>query len=206
MRPVATGTLALLEMAHDRGLEARETELGEMRVALREGTRHQVRRRRVAIGVREAGRRQIDRAIVALAREAIDRRTARIAKTEQLGDLVVGLARRVVTRPSDQPVDAGLRHEIQAGVTAGDDEDRGRQRDGAVLEKDRLDVAGQMVDRDNGLVSVAAAAFANETPTRSEPTRPGPCVTAIASMPFQSRVGIGQRRLDDAADVADVLA
>ena len=51
-----------------------------------------------------------------------------------------------------------------------------------------------------------ANAFAKATPTRSDPTSPGPWVTATASTSARSRAGLRERRLDDAADVAHVLA
>ena len=50
-----------------------------------------------------------------------------------------------------------------------------------------------------------ASAFANATPTRSDPTSPGPCVTATASICFDGDGGVGERRFEHAADVADVL-
>ena len=39
----------------------------------------------------------------------------------------------------------------------------------------------------SGRFSESASDFANETPTRSEPTRPGPCVTAMASRSLPDR-------------------
>ena len=76
---------------------------------------------------------------------AIDRRPARIAQPEQLRHLVVRLPRRIVARPAEQLVDAGLGDEVEAGVAARDDQHHRRQRQLAVREHQRLDVAGQMV-------------------------------------------------------------
>jgi hypothetical protein len=72
---------------------------------------------------------------------------------------------------------ATLVDEVEARVTARHDEDNCRQRHLAFLQDERFDVAGKM--------AAAAAAFAKATPTSSDPTRPGPWVTAIASMPRQ---------------------
>ena len=44
-----------------------------------------------------------------------------------------------------------------------------------------------MLQRDD-LPADHAAAFANETPTSNDPTRPGPCVTAMASISFSVRL------------------
>ncbi len=122
-----------------------------MRERRRKRPHHQIGRRRIAIGVGEARFREVDRLIVALPRQPIDDRAARIAKAEQLRDFVIGLAGRVIARPADQLVHAGLRHEIQAGVSAGDDEHGRRKLDRAVLQKNRLDVPGQVVDRNDRL-------------------------------------------------------
>ena len=65
-------------------------------------------------------------------------------------------------------------------MAARHDEHDGRQRQLAVLEDERLDVAGEMMHGDERQASGGAAAFANDTPTSSDPTSPGPCVTATA--------------------------
>ncbi len=107
--------------------------------------------RRVPIRVRQPRRREVARPIVAVAREPIDHRPARIPEPEQLRHLVVRLSRRIVARAADQAVGAGLGDQIQAGVAAGHDEHGRRQRQLAVCEDERLDVAGEMMhghDRD----------------------------------------------------------
>ena len=71
--------------------------------------------------------------------------------------------------------------EIEARVSAGHDEHDRRQRHLAVLQHERLDVAGEMMHADERQTrAAAAAAFANDRPTSSEPTSPGPWVTATA--------------------------
>ena len=78
---------------------------------------------------------------------AIDDRAARISKPEQLRHLVVRLPRRIVARPADQLVVPRLGDEVEARVAARHDEHGGRQRQLAVRERERLDVAGEMMDR-----------------------------------------------------------
>ena len=81
-------------------------------------------------------------------REPIDHRSARISEAKQFRHLVVRLSSRVVSRPSDQPVDARFGHEIQAGVAAGDNQHRRGQRQFAVRQRERLDVASEMMNRE----------------------------------------------------------
>ena len=102
---------------------------------------------------------------------------------------------------------AGLGDQIQAGVSAGHDQDDGRQRHLAVLRAP----ATRCARRDgapaiSGMPRAHANALANDTPTSSEPTRPGPCVTAIASNRATTRRPSAERPLDHAADIAHVLA
>ena len=68
--------------------------------------------------MRETGDRKGEAIVTSLLRKAIDHRTARIAKTQQLRHLVIGLARRVVSRPADETVVTGRRYEIEARVAA----------------------------------------------------------------------------------------
>ena len=88
---------------------------------------------RVPVGMRQARRRQRDRAIVAGSGETVDDRTARVAEAEQLRDLVVRLARRIVARPAEELVSTRAADQVQARVPARDDEDDRRQRQLAVL-------------------------------------------------------------------------
>ena len=123
----------------------------------------------------------VDRAIVAGAREPVDHGPARIPEAEQLRHLVVRLPGRIVTGAAEKLVgprrpdsDTGscarprrrARWPAAAARRSGGRATRcGRPGDGPPRAEDRSD---------------AASAFANDTPTSSDPTRPGPCVTAIA--------------------------
>ena len=148
----------------------------------------------------------VDGVVVALAREPVDRRAARIAEAEQPRHLVVRLARRIVARAADELIHAGLGHEVQARVAARDDQHRGGQRNLAVLEKDRLDVAGQMMHGDDRACRApAAAAFANDDADEQRADEAGPLRHRERVDVVPADAGVRQRALDDAADVAHVL-
>ena len=109
-------------------------------------------------------------------------------------------------RPSSAYSPSGF-DQVEAGVAARDDEHDGRQRN-ARRARARSTRCGRPggARRRAACRSAHAAALANDTPTSSEPTRPGPCVTASASTSAHADAAVGQRALDDAADVAHVLA
>ena len=140
-------------------------------------------------------------------RRSIDR-PARVAEAEQLGHLVVGLPRRVVARAAEQ---VGTRRrrgtQIQAGVAARDDQHdrRQRQRRRCAGPATRCGRRGGGRRRAAGRAT-APAPWRTDTPTSSEPTRPGPCVTATASRSRQPTPASASARSTHAADVADVLA
>ena len=104
-----------------------------------------------------------------------------IPEPEQLRHLVVRLARRIVARPADQPVVA--RRAARGRGWCGRRTRRGRPPAAAAApfcEEQRLDVAGEVMHRHERQVRTTPASdFANDRPTSSDPTRPGPCVTAI---------------------------
>jgi len=95
--------------------------------------------------------------------EGVHPRAAGVGKAEQLGHLVIGFAGCVVEGFADVAVVPGLLRraggEVEVGVAAGDDEGEqgvraqgpGSRRRGRVHE-DSVDVAFQVVDRDEGPV------------------------------------------------------
>src|SRR5205823_13899561 len=66
----------------------------------------------------EGGAREADRLRIALARQAVDDRSARVAEAEQLGRLVEGLPHRVVARPPEAGVGPGRGRQVEARVAA----------------------------------------------------------------------------------------
>ena len=154
--------------------------------------------------MRQPGDRERDRPVVAVLRQPIDD-GPRIAKAEQLRDLVVGLTRRIVPRPAEQLIGAGPFDEIQAGVAARDDQHDGRQRQLAVLQHERFDVAGEVVHGHERQVRRRGGRLGErhadeERPDQARPLRDGDR-TEVA--PGRSR--FDQRAIDHAADVAKVL-
>ena len=124
-------------MAHDCGLQAAEAEIAAP---------GQVRS--VAVGMGEPRARQRHATVVALVCQPIDDRTARVPEAQQLGHLVVGLTRGVVARAAQPLEHAGAGLEVEAGMSARDHEHDGRERHLAATEDQRLDVAGQVMHRD----------------------------------------------------------
>ena len=126
--------------------------------------------------------RERERLRISLAREAVERRAARVAEPEQPGALVEGLARGVVERRADHAVARAARHVEQQRVPAAREQREERRLERLGLEVERRDVRVQVVDRDERQArSDQASAFAAETPTSSAPISPGPRVTATAS-------------------------
>ena len=81
------------------------------------------------------------------------------------------------------------------------------QRALAVLERGRVQVRLDVVDADHRDPQRGAAyALANATPTTSEPTRPGACVTAIAVRSSGLDAGFRERALDQRRQQLEVRA
>src|SRR5688572_15065586 len=78
------GKVMLFEPAQNGGLEPAKTEIDGIAFHLRQGESHRAR--------------------IAVRRKAVDDRTPRIAKAEQLGDLIVGLTRSIVTSLTQQAI------------------------------------------------------------------------------------------------------
>jgi hypothetical protein len=86
--------------------------------------------------MRELGNRQINRVFVSFSRGPIYRWTAGVSKSEELGDLVVRFAGRIVSRSSHEPIAARLLDKVETRVTARHNQNRSRQRYRSVVEKD----------------------------------------------------------------------
>ena len=186
--------LALSHVPQHRGLEAAKAEI-KAAVALRS----------IAVGIGEACAGPADRGVVPVGREAVDDRSAGIAERQQLRDLVVGLAGRVIARAAEQLVFPFALDQIQARMAAGHDQhDRG-QRDRSVLEPDRLDVAGEVVHGHERFIERPRCGFRERDPDEQRPDEPRPLRHRYRVDVAPAGAAIGQRALDDPADVADVL-
>src|SRR3989441_131808 len=146
------------EHLHDRGLKGRgdvsDLALAEGRVAL-----HVERRGRLETAEREVRgavghlrQRERDRLRIARLRRPLDGGPAGEPEPEQLGDLVEGLTRGVVTRLADERVRERRVCVVEGGVAAGDDEGEEWVDRGIVGEERGVDVALEVVDADEGLV------------------------------------------------------
>jgi hypothetical protein len=196
----------LLHYPHHRRLQPAEAEVD----ASFEIGRQQSRRRRgpgpVPVGVRHPRNAKGIRAIVALPRQTVDDRAARIPEAEELGDLVIRLPRRIVARPAHQLVPAALPDEIQARMTARHHQHGGRQRQLAMLQDERLDVAGEVMDRHerNAVRPGDRLGEGHADEQRAHETRP---LRDRDRAEVRPRHGsLRERALHDAANVAQVLA
>ena len=163
-------------------------------------------RRRVAIGVRHARQRQRDGLVVALSRALVDEWAARISQAQQPRDLIVRLPRRIVARPPDARVGAGLVDEIEAGVAARHDERNEGQRQIAVLQEERLDVAGEVVHRHERTIEGERERLGELNADEKRTDEAGTLSDGDGVERLEVGLGGIERRPDDAADVADVLA
>ena len=98
--------VSLLHPAQHRRLQAAETKVQPVAFHFGEGEGHAAR--------------------IAERRQPINHRAARIAKSEQLGDLVERLACGIVTRPAQQTISALGANFKQVGVAAANDQRQSR--------------------------------------------------------------------------------
>ena len=184
-----------LHVPQHRGLQPAEAEI---QIALQLG--------RIAIGVRQPRRRQRNRAIVAGLRQPIDDRTAGIPEPQQLGDLVVRFSRRIVARPAEQLVMPGPIDEIQARMPARHDQHDRRQRHLAVVQHERFDVAGEMMNADQRKIRGRRRRLRKRQADEQRTDQARAVGDRNGSEVAPGRRRVVQRALDDAADVANVLA
>ena len=116
--------------------------------------------------------RKANRVGIAVRGEFVDNRTAGIAEGEEAGDFVVGFAGRVVTGATDAgvgklpgAVGSLVLYFVDNGVAAGNDQADGGKfgaaiAGGAGLEKNGVDVAGEMVHGDERLAQREGESFA----------------------------------------------
>jgi hypothetical protein len=174
------------------GLETAEAEVAQPGLA-----------RRIAVRVREPGAGQRHRTGIAQRRETIDDRAARIAEAQELRHLVVGLARGVVTGTAEPFHTARRGDEVEARVSSRRYQHHRGLGHLTVFEHEGLDMAGQMVhgdERDAGCPRKRLGEGKTHEQGADQPGAlgHGQCVDLDACL--------GERALDHAADVADVLS
>ena len=152
-------------------------------------------------------RREIERAVVPLrATRSIDR-PARIPEPEQLRHLVVRLPRRIVARAADRADSApGFGHEIQAGVPARHDQHRRRQRHSPCASTSDSMCPARWCTGTTGMPRAQARPSRTRRRRAASPPVPAPASPRPRRDPPPTTCALLERALDDAADVAHVLA
>jgi len=164
------------------------------------------RSRRIAIGVCQPRGRKIVGAIVPRTGHAIDRRASGISEPKQLCDLVVRLACRIVSRSSNELVPSWLFDEIQARVTARNNEHRRRQWKLAVRKRERLDMPGEMMNGHNWKAARPCQCFRKCDTDEQRPDEAGTSSNRDCTDIVNADRCLLERRLVDSADIADVLS
>ncbi len=170
----------------------------------------------------DLGEGEGDGARVAVGGEGIDPGAAGVAEAEQLGDLVVGFAGCVVDRAAYVAIGPGavaslLFGEVQVRVAAGDDEGQEREFHRgfaalARLHQDGVDVAFEVVDRDQRLVEAEGEGLgvgdADEQCTCEARAFGDGDGVEVGEGDWMSgcSAGAGHRLADDRYDVAEVFA
>ena len=127
--------------------------------------------------------REVDRHRAALARHAVDVRSAGERQPEHAGDLVERLTGGVVDGAAERAHVVGdVRHQQQAGVATGHQQSPSwARRAGRARRRPPRRGRPGGSRRTAGRRARRQSAFAAATPTSRAPARPGPAVTAIAS-------------------------
>ena len=90
-------------------------------------------------------------------------------------------------------------------MAAGDDEDDGGQRQLTILQNERFDVAGKMVDGDQRKAGGGGGGLGERHADEQRSDEPRPLRDRDRAEVGPRRSGLGERALDHSADVADVL-
>ncbi len=159
----------------------------------------------VPVRVGQPRHREIEGAVVPLTRPPVDRRASRIPEPQQPRHLVVRLPRRIVSRPPDALIFAGARHEVQARVPARDDENGGRHRQFAVGERQRFDVAGQVMHGDDRDAARPCHRLGERDPDKQRSHQARSLRDGHRAEVVHRRAAGVEGGFDHAADVADVL-
>ena len=210
----ASGTPRLAhEHLDDRGLIAR-TQIGE-RLRFGHPVRAHVMQQRglepaerevVAVLARGHRARERDRVRISRARESIDHDAARITKAEQLGALVERLARGVVARRAELDDLAAIDHAHQRCMAARNDQREVRHRRLLGLEKDRRQMALEVMHADERHPGDPRDRLRRLQPDEQRADEPGR-IRHRDAVDFGERAsGAFERGLHDGHDVQDVRA
>ena len=141
---------------------------------------------------------EADRLRVAVGGDAVDLRPAGVGQAEQAGDLVEGLARRVVDGLAEQ-LDVGdeVAHVQQRGVPARDEQGDGRQLEVAAVVAQHVgaDVPDEVVDGVEGLAGGERERLGRADPDHERAGQPG-------AARHRDRVELVERRRPASASAA----
>ena len=153
----------------------------------------------------QQGAGQVEARTVAGLRQPLQRRAARVAETQGLGDLVEGLARRIVDGRAEPGHIADAAHFQQLAVAARDQQQKERIIDRlAEPRRDRMTL--QMVDGDQRQAPRQGDRLAETQPDHdaADQSRPGGGGNAVQGVIAEPRLVHGQP--DDAVDHLDMAA
>jgi hypothetical protein len=139
----------------------------------------------VATGPPEHRPRQAKGARIAVARQALDRRTAGVGEAEQLRGLVEGLAYRIVDRRAEPPVAPDAFDHQQLAMPARDQQQQVGKID-PVAQPRRQGMAFEVVDRDEFLAARERDRLAGGGADQEAADQPRPAVAATASIASRS--------------------
>jgi hypothetical protein len=156
--------------------------------------------------VLDLGERENNRAPVAPSREPVNHRPARIAQPDQLGNFVERLARRVVARAPHELVLLRFGDQEKVRVPARDDERERGVFGRRELERDRVDMAFDVVHAHDRLAERVGEAFGEvdadeERADEARPLRDGEVVNLTCL-----HAGLGEGCGDDLFDLFEVFA
>ena len=158
-------------------------------------------------GAVEPGARQREARGIAGRRDPLDRRAARVLEAEQPRDLVERLAGGVVAGGRQPLGDTVLAEHDALGVAAADQQRQVRRLQVGVGEPGAVHVPGEVRDADDRAARGRSPRRSHTWCRRSgSPARPGPRVTATASMASQPPGTGAERCVDDGGEPLEVRA
>ena len=142
---------------------------------------------------------------IAVLPELLDDRSAGIAETQELGDLVQRLPGRVVAGPAEELVGERFVHQVEGRVAARDEETQHGKGDARILEEAGLEVGLEVVDAEERLLVVIRQTLGKGQPDEERADEPGPLGHGVEIDGLEADARPPQRFADDGRDRLDVL-
>ncbi len=147
--------------------------------------------------------RQRESAGIATARRALDRRPAGVVEPQELGGLVEGFARRIVTAGAELVVAADPGAHQKLGMAAGNQQQEIRKPD-ILREPDGEGMGFQMVDRDEWLRGRPGDALCRHRADDEAADQPRPGRRRHAIEPIDGCVSLGEGAPDEPLDMVEM--